>query len=107
MEKTKSKINWKRELKMLPGYLVVIAYVGFMVVMLSWIFGASLSTSREIFTGTVFKFASGFHWENYLYCLTLLSPARACSSSQHRRPMCSAGGSSGAARPSASCWSSP
>lgn len=65
MEKTKRKCNWKRELKMLPGYLVVIAYVGFLVVMLSWIFGASLSTSREIMTGSVLKFASGFHWDNY------------------------------------------
>ncbi len=65
MEKTKSKINWKRELKMLPGYLVVIIYVAFMVIMLGWIFGASLSTSREIFTGKVLEFKSGFHWENY------------------------------------------
>ena len=46
MEKTKRKINWKRELKMLPGYLVVIIYVAFMIIMLGWIFGASLSTSR-------------------------------------------------------------
>ncbi len=66
MEKTKNKINWKRELKMLPGYLVVIAYVAFMVIMLVWIFGASLSTSREIFTGKVLEFQSGFHWENYV-----------------------------------------
>ena len=31
-----------------------------------WILGASLSTSREIFSGTVFKFESGFHLENYV-----------------------------------------
>ena len=42
MEKTKRKANWKRELKMLPGYLVVGIYVLFMVVVLAWIFGASL-----------------------------------------------------------------
>ena len=29
------------------------------------ILDASLSTSREIFTGTVFKFESGVHFENY------------------------------------------
>ena len=66
MEKTKKRVNWKRELKMLPGYLVVIAYVAFMVVMLGWILGASLSTSREIFTGKVLEFESGFHWDNYI-----------------------------------------
>ncbi len=70
MEKTKKRVNWKRELKMLPGYLVVIAYVGFLVVVLGWIFGASLSTSREIMTGQVMKFASGFHWENYVTAWT-------------------------------------
>ena len=66
MEKTKRKANWKRELKMLPGYLVVGIYVLFMVVVLAWIFGASLSTSKDIFTGKVMQFESGFHWENYV-----------------------------------------
>ena len=33
--------------------------------MLFWILGASLSTSREIFTGAVLKFKTGLHWENY------------------------------------------
>lgn len=59
------RINWKKEARLLPGYLVVIAWVAFTAVMLVWILGASLSTSREIFTGKVFEFASGFHWENY------------------------------------------
>lgn len=66
MKRTKQKFNWKRELRMLPGYLVVLLYVGLMVVMLSWIIGASLSTSREILTGRVLNFGSGFHWENYI-----------------------------------------
>ena len=70
MEKTKKCVNWKHELKMLPGYLVVIAYVGFLVVVLAWIIGASLSTSREIMTGQVMKFGSGFHWENYVTAWT-------------------------------------
>ena len=34
--------------------------------MLGWILGASFSTSREIFTGKIFKFESGFHLENYV-----------------------------------------
>mgnify|MGYP003293055974 FL=1 len=65
MAKYREKINWKREAKLLPGYLIVCAWVAFTAVMLFWIVGASLSTSREIFTGTVLKFKTGIHWENY------------------------------------------
>lgn len=60
------KINWKKEARLLPGYLIVVLWVLFTAVMLFWILGASLSTSREIFSGEVLKFASGFHWENYV-----------------------------------------
>ena len=65
MAKYREKINWKREAKLLPGYLIVCAWVAFTAVMLFWIGGASLSTSREIFTGAVLKFKTGIHWENY------------------------------------------
>ena len=50
---------------LLPGYIIVIAWVLFTAVVLFWIFAASLSTSREIFSGKVLEFASGLHWENY------------------------------------------
>ena len=59
------KINWKKEAKLLPGYLIVTTWVVFTAVMLFWILAASLSTSREIFTGTVLEFKSGLHWESY------------------------------------------
>ena len=59
------KINWKKELRLLPGYLIVCIWVLFTAVMLFWILGASLSTSREIYRGEIFQFASGFHWSNY------------------------------------------
>lgn len=59
------KINWKKEARLLPGYLIVGVWVLFTAVMLVWILGASLSTSREIYSGQIFKFESGFHWENY------------------------------------------
>ncbi len=65
MAKYFDRINWKKEAKLLPGYIIVCTWILFTVVMLGWIFAASLSTSREIFTGTVLEFASGFHWENY------------------------------------------
>ncbi len=60
------KFNWKKEVRLLPGYLIVGIWVLFTAVMLFWILGASLSTSREIFSGEVLKFASGFHFENYV-----------------------------------------
>ncbi len=59
------KINWRKELKLLPGYLIVGIWVAFTAVMLFWILGASLSTSPEIFTGKVLEFATGLHFENY------------------------------------------
>ena len=59
------KINWKKELRLAPGYLIVGIWVLFTAVMLFWILGASLSTSREIYRGEIFQFASGFHWSNY------------------------------------------
>lgn len=58
--------NWKKELKLLPGYIIVVLWVVFTAIMLCWILGASFSTSKEIFTGNVFKFETGFHWENYV-----------------------------------------
>lgn len=66
MAKYQEKVNWKKEMRLLPGYLIVTAWVAFTAVILFWILGASLSTSREIFTGTVLEFKTGFHWENYV-----------------------------------------
>ena len=65
MAKYREPINWKKEVRLLPGYIIVCAWVAFTAMILFWILGASLSTSREIFTGQVLKFESGLHWENY------------------------------------------
>ena len=54
------------ELKMLPGYLIIIAWVLFTFVLLGWVLCASLSTTPEIFAGNVGKFVSGLHFENYV-----------------------------------------
>lgn len=62
----KEKVNWKREVSLLPGYLIVLIWIVFTAAFLLWILAASLSTSREIFTGSVFKFESGFHFDNYI-----------------------------------------
>ena len=53
------------QLRMAPGYLILSTWVGFTAVVLLWVVGASLSTTGDIFRGTIFKFASGLHWENY------------------------------------------
>lgn len=62
----KGPVNWKKELRLLPGYLILSIWILFTAVLLIWILAASFSTSREIFKGEVFQFASGFHWENYI-----------------------------------------
>lgn len=62
--------NLRKELKLLPGYLVLLLWLVFTVSMVGWIIAASLSTSREIFKGEVFQFASGIHLENYITAWT-------------------------------------
>lgn len=64
--KVKDRINWKKELSLLPGYIIVLVWIIFTAAFLFWILGASFSTSREIFSGGVFKFESGVHFENYV-----------------------------------------
>lgn len=64
--KVREKINWKKELKLAPGYLIVTAWVVFTCVLLGWIVAASLSTTPDIFAGEVLKFKTGLHFENYV-----------------------------------------
>lgn len=59
-------IRWKKELRLLPGYLILLLWLFFTAVLLLWVLAASLSTSKEIYSGSVYQFASGFHWENYV-----------------------------------------
>ncbi len=70
MAKYHERINWKKEVRLLPGYLIVFTWIAFTAIMLFWILGASLSTSREIFTGAVLEFKTGLHWENYVTAWT-------------------------------------
>lgn len=55
----------KRELALLPGYLLCGAWLIFTVVLVGWVFLASFSTTKEILGGQLFAFKSGFHFENY------------------------------------------
>lgn len=60
------KSGIKKHLRLLPGYIILSLWVLFTVVLISWIFCASLSTTKEIFQGDALKFATGLHFENYV-----------------------------------------
>ena len=67
--------NWKKEAKLLPGYVVIILWVIFTFVLLGWVFAASFSTTQDIFAGNAvssfFKnFPGGLHMENYVKAWT-------------------------------------
>ncbi len=64
-KRVRERVNWRRELRLAPGYIILSLWVLFTFILLGWVIGASFSTSREIFSGTVFQFESGFHLENY------------------------------------------
>ncbi len=64
-KKVREPVNWKKELHLAPGYIILSLWVLFTFVLLGWVIAASSSTSKEIFSGDVFKFASGLHFENY------------------------------------------
>lgn len=48
-----------------PGLIICSLWCCMTFVILGYVLAASLSTSRDIFMGTVFKYETGFHWENY------------------------------------------
>lgn len=63
--KFRSKVNLKKEAKLLPGYVVVTLWCMFTIVVIGWIVLASFSTTKEIFSGNMLEFESGLHFENY------------------------------------------
>ena len=64
-KRVRERVNWRRELRLAPGYIILSLWVLFTFILLGWVIGASFSTSKVIFSGTVFQFESGFHLENY------------------------------------------
>ena len=58
--------NFKNDLKLAPGYAVLLLWVFITVLIIGWVFAASLSTTRDIFTGDALKFSTGLHFENYI-----------------------------------------
>lgn len=66
--------EWKRQAKLLPAYLPLVLWLAFCVFAIGWLFLASLSTTREVFTYKLLN--SGFHFENYVKAWTSNNVAR-------------------------------
>jgi N-acetylglucosamine transport system permease protein len=65
VRKGHTPLNLRKEARLLPGYVIVIAWVVFTFILLGWVLCASLSTTPEIFKGEVGTFPSGLHFENF------------------------------------------
>ncbi len=65
-KKVKEKWNWKKEIGLAPAYASLILWSLITIILIGWVFAASLSTPLEIFGGTLFDFETGFHFENYV-----------------------------------------
>lgn len=62
----KLSVDKKNQIKLIPSYIIIIAWVVFTFVTIGWVFFASFSSSSEIFSDHMFAFKTGFHFENYL-----------------------------------------
>lgn len=61
------KAHAKKQVRLLPSYILLAIWLVFTVVLIGWIVLASVSTTEEIFSDNLL--ASGFHFENYLRVL--------------------------------------
>lgn len=62
-KKYREPVNWKKELRLAPGYLILILWISFTFVLLGWVLLASFSTTKEIFSSKLLS--TGLHFENY------------------------------------------
>lgn len=69
-KKLRVRLNWRNELRLAPGYLILSLWVLFTVILIGWIFAASLASTKEIFKGTSLFFPTGLHFENYVKAWT-------------------------------------
>lgn len=63
-KKYREPINWNKELRLAPGYLILILWISFTFILLGWVLLASFSTTKEIFSNKLLD--SGLHFENYV-----------------------------------------
>ena len=66
-EKNSVPFNFKKEIKLLPGYIIIITWIIFTVVILGWVVAASLSTTADIFSGDILGFKTGIHLPTPLF----------------------------------------
>ena len=60
------KSNVGKRYSVIAGYMLVGLWVLFTFILIGWVVLASFSTSQEIFSDHMFKFVSGFHFDNYV-----------------------------------------
>ncbi|MEG1523794.1 MAG: carbohydrate ABC transporter permease [Clostridia bacterium] len=63
--KLSHNFNWKKEAKLLPGYLILTIWIVFTIILIGWVFAASFATTKDIFAGDALKFPTGLHFENF------------------------------------------
>lgn len=59
--------EYRKQLRLAPGYLLLVFWLVFTVVVIGWIILASLSTTKSIFSGSLLS--EGLHFENYIRVL--------------------------------------
>lgn len=69
---THERVNWKKEARLLPGYILLVAWVAFTAFVLLWIIAASLGETNDIMQGKVWEnlFSGDLHFENYVEAWT-------------------------------------
>lgn len=73
MKKKRSNTEASKQLRLLPGHIVVGIWCAFTLIMLLWIVCASLSTAPEIMKGEAMRFKTGLHFDNYVRAWSLNS----------------------------------
>lgn len=63
---TKHSLDRYTQRRLIPSYILIATWVVFTFVLIGWVLFASLSTSQEIFSDHMFRFATGFHFDNYV-----------------------------------------
>lgn len=73
MKKKRSNTEASKQLRLLPGHIIVGIWCAFTLIMLLWIVCASLSTAPEIMKGQAMRFKTGLHFDNYVRAWSLNS----------------------------------
>lgn len=56
-------VKVRQQMRLIPGYILLVIWCVFILITLGWVVIASLSTTKEIFADSLLN--SGIHWENY------------------------------------------